>query len=384
MKVVHAYNQHRGGGGSDNSARSTIEVQRHYGMEVEVFTRSSEELPRNLRGRLQAAASVIYAPESVRSFGALLDSFKPDVVHVHEVFPLVSPWILPLCTERRVPVVMTCVDYRMTCPIVTHLYDGEICTQCTGGREYWAVLKNCRQNVPESITVALYNVLVRKRKLFSDHVSRFIAPSEFTRSWLIEYARIEPDRITTVSPVVAIPESETDPGVGAYVAYAGRFTPEKGIQTLLEAARLCNCPFRFARAENSLGNIKISPEFEVVVTRSREDLSAFFRGARMLVVPSIWFEAFGLTGAEAMGHGLPLVASRLGSLTLLVQDGIDGLLFEPRNARDLAHKIQHLWDRPELCRQLGRAARKKAVSYWTAEHHFACLKNVYEDLCASR
>ena len=384
MKVVHAYNQHRGGGGSVNSTRTTIEVLRRYGMEVEVFTRSSEDLPRNFRGRLQAAASVIYAPGSVRDFGTLLDSFKPDVVHVHEVFPLVSPWILPLCTERRVPVVMTCVDNRMTCPIVTHLYDGEICTQCTGGREYWAVFKNCRQNVPESITVALYNVVVRKLKLFSNHVSRFIAPSEFTRNWLIEYARIAPDRITTVSPVVAIPENETDPGTGGYVGYAGRFTPEKGIQTLLEAARMCNLPFRLARAENSLVKEQIPPGFEVVVTRGREDLSTFFRGARMLVVPSIWFEAFGLTGAEAMGHGLPLVASRLGSLSCLVQDGVDGLLFEPRNPRDLADKIRYLWDRPELCRQLGRAARKRVVSFWTAEHHFACLKNVYEDLCPSR
>ena len=381
MRIIHAYNQHRGGGGSDNSTRTTIDVLRRHGMEVEVFTRSSEELPRNLQGRLQAATSVLYAPESVREFSSLLDSFKPDVVHVHEIFPLVSPWILPLCSERGVPVAMTCVDYRMTCPIVTHLSDGQICTKCAGGREYWAILKNCRENLAESVTVATYNVLVRKLGLFSKHVSRFIAPSEFTRSWLIEHAGIEPSRITTVSPVVSIPEDEADPGCGEYVAYAGRFTPEKGIDTLLEAARLCGAPIKLARAANSLIKMEVPPDVGVVVTRSREELAAFFRGARMLVVPSIWFEAFGLVAAEAMAYGLPIVASRVGSLSHLVEDGVEGLLFEMGNPRDMADKINFLWNKRDLCRDLGRAARKKAVTSWTAGHHHQNLKKIYEDLC---
>src|SRR6266496_1077721 len=124
MRVLHAYNQHRGGGGADNVARATIEISRRQGLEVQVFTRSSEDLPRNLLGRFRAGTSAIYAPGSVRNFAKLLDTFRPDVVHIHEIFPLVSPWILPLCTRRRVPVVMTCVDYRLTCPVVTHLYNG--------------------------------------------------------------------------------------------------------------------------------------------------------------------------------------------------------------------------------------------------------------------
>jgi glycosyltransferase involved in cell wall biosynthesis len=381
MKVLHAYNQHRGGGGSDNSTRTTIEVLRRHGMEVQVFTRSSEDLPRNLRGRFQAATSAIYARGSVRAFAALLDSFKPDVVHAHEVFPLVSPWVLPLCTRRGIPVAMTCVDYRMTCPIVTHLYNGQICTRCTGGHEYWAVLKNCRNNLPESLIVSLYNTMVRKLDLFRHHVGRFIAPSDFTRSWLIEHASIDPARITTVSPVVELPESACDPTTGSYVAYAGRITPEKGIATLLETARLSELPFRLSHSVHGLVTMRIPPEVGVDVTRSRDELSAFFRGARMFVLPSIWFEAFGLAAAEAMGHGLPVVAARLGAMTALVEDGVDGLLFEPGDARDLSEKVKRLWNDPELCRRLGRAARRKAVSLWSTEQHVQRLSAVYEELC---
>jgi glycosyltransferase involved in cell wall biosynthesis len=122
----------------------------------------------------------------------------------------------------------------------------------------------------------------------------------------------------------------------------------------------------------------------VVVTRSREDLDAFFRGARMFVLPSIWFEAFGLVAAEAMGHGLPVVASSIGAVSELVEDGVDGLLFEPGNARDLREKVKRLWDDPQLCRRLGQAARRKAVSLWSTERHVQRLRSIYEDLCARR
>ena len=86
---------------------------------------------------------------SVREFCALLDSFQPDIVHAHELYPLVSPWILPECTRRGIPVVMSCVDFRLTCPLVTHARQGQVCTKCVGGREHHAVLNNCRGSLPE-------------------------------------------------------------------------------------------------------------------------------------------------------------------------------------------------------------------------------------------
>src|SRR5438128_4851324 len=125
MRILFAYNQHRGGGGSDNFARATIEICRQYGLEVEVFTRSSEDLPDNIAGRLKAATSAVYASDSVKGFVKLADSFKPDIVHIGEVFPLVSPWILPECSRRRIPAVMSCMDYRLTCPTVNHFWNGK-------------------------------------------------------------------------------------------------------------------------------------------------------------------------------------------------------------------------------------------------------------------
>jgi glycosyltransferase involved in cell wall biosynthesis len=380
MRVLHAYNQHRGGGGANNATRATIDVLRQHGLDVEVYTRSSEEIAGPL-ARLEAGISAVYAPRSVRRFEALLDRFQPDLVHVHELFPLVSPWILPRCRRRNLPVVMSCVDYRTTCPVVTHLRGGRVCTSCVGGREHWAVIKNCRGNLLESTAAAAYTMLVRSLKLFSSNVSRFVAPSAFARNWLIEHSGIMPERITAIAPTVDIPAGAADPTQGSYVAFAGRFAEEKGVSVLIEAAGLSGVPVRLARNARSLVGLELPPDAQVVVTDSYESLSRFYRGARFLVFPSIWFETFGLVAAEAMGHGLPVIASRLGAMRELIEDQVDGLLFEPGNARDLADKILTLWNDPQRCREMGRAARLKADRLWSATRHYEKLIAVYEDLC---
>ncbi len=378
MRVLYAYNQHRGRGGAENFIQGVIETSRAAGLEVETFTRSSEDLPKNLLGRVQAAAGAVYAAGAVRDFRALLGSFQPDIVHVYELFPLVSPWILPECTKRGIPVVKTCVDYRLTCPTVTHLRDGRICTLCTEKGPFQALRHNCRNSLPESLTVAFYGAMTGRLRLFKDHVSHYIAPSEFSRRWLQEKAEIAPDRISAITPFVEIPKTAADPAQGSYVAYAGRFTPEKGIETFIQAAKRCGLPFRACRHESSQVSVGLPPEVEEVVTRGKRDLDEFYRGARFLVFPSVWFETFGLVGAEAMSHGIPIVVSRLGALGELVEDGRDGLHFEPGDAADLAEKTLRLWNDPELCRRLGAAARLKAQREWTAERRLRRLLQVYE------
>ena len=377
MRVLHAYNQHRGGGGSNNATRATIDLCRADGIETEVFTRRARDLPAHFGGRLRAALTALSGRRTVREFESVLEAFRPDVVHIHEIFPLVPPWILPACTARGVPVVASCVDYRLTCPVVTHLRNGQICTRCVGGRPYWAAISNCRGNRAESATMALYAGLVGASGIYRRHVARLIAPSEFTRSWLIQHLPMTPDAVTAIAPAVDMPRAAADAGLGTYVGFAGRFSPEKGIETLLDAGKACGLPLRFARNAESLVTVNVPAEL-TVVTRTRDDLAQFYRHARMVVVPSIWFETFGLVGAEAMSHGIPVVAARIGAVEELVSDGEDGLLFEPGNARDLAEKIRLLWDDPELCRRLGAAARAKAEQRWSTERHVERLRAVYE------
>ena len=382
LRVLHVYTEHRGKGGAERFAEVNMDISRRMGIHIDKFTKDSSGLPPNLLGKLQAGVGAIFNPASLREFRLKIDAFQPDVVHLYDYFPLISPWIVPMCAERGIPVVMHCVHYRLTCPTATHFSRGELCTRCTGGHEYWAVIRNCRNNLPESLTVAVHNAMLRYLEPLTKHISRFIAPSEFTREWLIEHTGVEAERISTVMPFVDIPPVATDAGQGAYIAFAGRFAPEKGIPTLLQAAKLTGLPFRFCRNQDHAVDVKLDGSVEEVVTRTRGDLEAFYREARMLVFPSLWFETFGLVGAEAMSYGVPVVAARIGALSNLVDDGVNGLLFEPGNAEDLAEKVTRLWNDRELVRRLGRAAREKVLAHWTVDRYFERLSTVYDEVTA--
>ncbi len=382
MRIVYAYNPSRMGGGSNNGTRATIELARRNGCEVEVFSRDSKQLPPGWRGRLAGGARLVYPREPVRAFSELLDRFKPDVVHAYELFPLVSPWILPQCSRRGIPVVMNCDDYRLTCPVMTHLREGKLCTECADHGEYRSVVRNCRQNVAESVTYALYNTMTRKLRLFADHVTRFVVLSEFTRRWFIEHAGIGGERISVVSPVIPVPETAADPGLGSYAAFAGRFVPEKGIPVLLEASRRSGVPVRLCRDKNFFSTVSLPEGVQVTIAQDRAELDQFYRKARMFILPSTWFETFGMVGAESMAHGIPVIASRLGAMASLVRDGVDGLLFEAGNAGELAEKMRRLWDDADLCRQLGRAAHENASAHWGPAAHWKRLVQVYAEVRA--
>ncbi len=377
MRILHVFTQPRSGGGSVRTSLLTVDLCRANGIDTELFTRRSIDVPEGLAGRLAAATSAIHSPRSLREFADCLDRFRPDLVHASELFPLISPAVIRLCGLRRIPVVMTCDDFHLTCPVRTHYRRGSVCTRCTERGEHWAVLLNCRGNFPESLVNAAHSALVRLLGLYRKHVTMFVTGSPFARDWLVRHAGLDPDRITVLPyPLTEYAATPADPAAGTYVAFAGRMVPEKGIDILLRAGEIAGLPVKLSRNEHHFCTVDLPPGTEVVVTRGREDLSAFYRGARILAVPSRWFETFGMVGAEAMGHGIPVVASRLGALTDLVRDGQDGLLFEPGNAADLATKLRMLWDDPALCRRLGLAGWEK-VSRWTTGAFFQAMTEVY-------
>ncbi len=378
LKVLHAFNRHRGGGGSDNAWDASIQLCREHGLDVATFSRDSRELPDGVAGKCRAFAGGIYSREAVRDFVQALESFQPDVVHAHELYPLISPWILPECTRAGVPVVMTCYDFRLTCPMATHFRKGEVCLKCLGGREYWAVLKNCRGNWAESLAYALRSAVARRFRLFTDHVSHFIALAEFSRQWMMTEAGVQEDRIGIVPCAIPLPEERSEPAKGEYVGFAGRFVPEKGVELLIEAARKTGIPIKLAGNEPSHPAIRCGDPVECVMTASRQELIDFYLGARLLVVPSIWYEVFGIVAAEAMSLGVPVIAARIGGLQATIEDGVTGLLFDSGDVSDLAEKMERLWHDPQRCQSMGEAGRMHVAERFSGSAHVAGLLDAYQ------
>lgn len=386
MRILHANNVRRGSGGSTRSCEASIAALRRAGVEVDVFLRDSKDIGGGVAGKLGALLDGLHGAAVVRDFAARLRERRPDVVHVHELFPLIPPRILAACAEAGIPVVMTCYDYRLTCPVATHRVRGEACFRCLGGREHWCVLRNCRGSLPESIAHALHNAAARRAGHFERHVARFLPLSGHLRDFMVERQGIDPGRIAVSHPPIRLPLAPVaDPAAGAYVAYAGRFVPEKGVEVMVEACRRLGLPMRFSGDAPGHPAVREGDDATFGATwKSPEELAAFYRGARVLVMPSLWPETFGIVAAEAMSHGVPVVASRIGALPETVVDGETGLLARPGDAADLADRIARVWNDPALARRLGANGRRRAEEEFSEDVHVARLVGVYEAVARRR
>lgn len=376
MRVVQIMNWHRFGGGSDFMARATAEILRTRGHDVYMMAHNSNAFDTSVVGRMQACVRGVYSRSARREMRDVIQEFMPDIVHVHEVYPAHSPWVLRDCRAAGVPVVMTCHDFRLTCPLSTHISRGEPCHRCTHGSTLPCFTRNCRGNRFESAAFAARAGVAKAFRLFEKNVDLFVTPSAFVREKLIA-GGLPADRLHVVPNMTRATKTVVDPAHGQYAAFVGRVAPEKGIETLTEAAWRTAIPLRIAGHAEAVPD-SVPPNVFWVGHLSGPQLAEFYANAKFVVVPSRWFEAFGLVVAEAMMLGLPVIAANAGALPEIVEHGVTGFLFNPGDAQDLARLMMTLWKDSALCRKLGAAARTKALQHYTAKQYYANLIRAYK------
>jgi len=384
MRICLVHNRYGSFSGEEAVVEATAHLLSEKGHEVVEFVRSSAEIGQMRLGKARAFFSGIYSWSAKRRMRHLLNKHRPDVVHVHNLYPLVSPSVLGKCRRAGVPVVMTVHNYRLICPNGLHMTAGQVCEKCRGGCEYWCVLRNCEGSLPKSIGYALRGWVARKRRMFLDNVTMYAALTEFQRQRLIAEG-FPAERIAVIPNMVGGDGYAAEAAGGDYVAYVGRMSPEKGVTHLLSAAkRLPDIAFKAAGGYDRMPHLpgEAPANFEFLGQLGTELLNGFYSQARMLVLPSTCFEGFPMTIAEAMVRGKPVVCSRIGGLPEIVDDGVTGLLFEPGKAADLAEKIRFLWDRPDVCRKMGQTGRKKALREYSPEKYYERLMAVYEKAIA--
>ena len=380
MKVLQVHNRYRVRGGEDTTFDATFGLLQRRSVAVCALVRDSRSIPDSPCARAAAFLTGIYSRSALKATVGLLEKERPDVVHVHNLYPLLSPSVLVACRRARVPVVMRCPNFRLICPTGELFSHGEVCERCLGGREYMCILRNCREDILESVAYAVRCMAARKLHWFTDNVAVFVSPSDFVKRRLAD-AGLNPDRLVVLPHFVSLPHGAADPVSGDYAAYVGRVTVEKGVEALLQAARQCpELPVRIAGDHSLRADLLAAAPRNVqfVGRLEREEVAQFYRKARFLVVPSLSLETFSLVAAEAMAHGLPVLASRIGGLPEVVDDGVTGLLFEPGNAEELSGLMRCLWRDAALCARLGQAGRQKAMREYAEDVHYARLIGVYE------
>jgi glycosyltransferase involved in cell wall biosynthesis len=392
MKILLAHNSYQEPGGEDVVFRAEGHLLREAGHEVSEYRRDNGEIEGYSKvRRLALIGRPVWASDSYRDFHALLRRNRPEIVHVHNTFPLISPSIFWACRKEGVPVVNTLHNYRLLCPRGNLLRAGKPCEDCITGNYWQGVVHGCYRNSRvETAPVALMLTLHHASKTWTRMVDHYIAPSAFARNQFLKAGF--PAGQITVKPNFVDPDPGQRTGDGSYALFIGRLSPEKGVDTLLRAwrklpkthtLRIVGDGSLRARLESEadgdgLSNVKFMGRL------SHEQGIEVMKGARFVIFPSEWYETFGLGIAEAFACGVPAVVSRLGAMQEIVQEGHTGFLFQPGDSDDLARTVARAWNQPEHMRRLGAHARSEYETKYTAAVNYRQLLEIYEQVIARR
>jgi glycosyltransferase involved in cell wall biosynthesis len=392
MVILLIHNFYQRPGGEDARVRQERNLLASHGHRIVEYTRQSKEITLNgLGSRIRLGAGALWSKRTYRELRSLLARERPDVAHVHNTVPLISPAAYYACQEAGVPVIQTLHNFRLLCASGYLLREGRICEECLEHTLFRGVWHRCyKDSVSASAAIALMLASQRALGTWKQRVDCYIACTEFARGKFIE-GGLSAEKIV-VKPCFVHPDPGLRTGPGETVLFVGRLSPEKGLRTLIAAwGHLgSRVPLRIAGD----GPLRTALEVEIkqrglvgvemLGQLSGENILAEMKRARFLVFPSEWYEGLPLTLAEAFACGVPLVASRIGSMIELVQDGRTGLHFTPGDPEDLAAKIEWAWMRPEAMEEMGLNARAEFEENYLAERNYQTLMRINERVIQSR
>lgn len=342
-----------------------------------------------------------YNWDSAKKIKQLIREFQPNIIHVHSLRTSGLTYsVLEPCIKNRIPIVMTLHDCFLICPIMTLVKgSGELCEKalCKGFNKFYCTINNCSvSNIKRAnFTLALFS-FINKFTGYDKHIVKFITPSDALRNLMIENNNdITPDKIITINNFLSDEEfGNIQPNYEnkGYFLYIGRLSHEKGVQYLLEAIKDLPRDIEFHivgkgpeedklkeyAEENHLDNVKFLGH------KSREEIKEEYQNCISTILPCNWFEIFGMTNVESFINGKPVIASNIGGIPEIVENDINGLLFEPANVKQLKECILKYWNNPDLVIQHGKNGYEKAKIQYSEERYYNELVNLYNDVLEKR
>jgi glycosyltransferase involved in cell wall biosynthesis len=379
LKILQIHNFYQLAGGEDSVVANERSILEQAGHRVELLSANNASIS-GVREKIRTFLNTKYNETARAELSRVLRAYQPDVVHVHNFFPLFSPSIFDACSQSGFPLVHTLHNFRPLCASATLFRAGRPCELCLDGHTYHAVVHRCyRGSIIGSLAAANMIAYHRRTHTWSTAANRYIALTSFARDKFVS-AGFPADRIA-IKPNFASDPRISDPKSRYGALFVGRLSPEKGIQTLLEAWANVDYPLLIigdGPQRDALDVIK-SPNIKYLGQLAKHDVSAAMSTAQMIIIPSLWYEGFPMVLIEALSHGLPVVASRIGALAEIVQDRVTGCLFSPGDSDELATVVNDLLRQPQNLIEYGIAARKLYESKYTPERNIVELTSIYHE-----
>jgi glycosyltransferase involved in cell wall biosynthesis len=341
------------------------------------------------RAALKVVARSIHNGEARKKIAALVDKVKPDIAHFHNIHAHLTASIIAPLRKRGIPIVWTLHDYRLICPNTSLLSKGELCERCLPNRFYEAILQRCKRGSLPASFIAMLTTLYDRFLRIPTHIDRFITPSNFLKAKLMQ-GGFDPARIENVpnfvdlSGYAGLPEKD-------YFCYIGRLSHEKGLDILIRAmARLDEGRLLIVGRGPDEEDLK---ELAAELGTRRVEFAGFQSGAELeriladsqfVVLPSRWYENLPFAIMEAFASSKPVVASRIGGIPEMVDDGINGLLFPTGDVDALAASLRRMLGDRRMREEMGRRGREKAERLYEREAHYAQLDRVYRAVIAEK
>lgn len=385
MKVFVVHNRYQQRGGEDAVVEAEVRLLAANGNEVRRFDADNDSI-QGLLSKVQVSAGQFGLPTAVKTrFRRTLSEFCPDVVHVHNWFPTLSPAVFQICRRAHIPVIHTLHNYRLLCAGATLFRNGHVCEDCIGTTfRTPGIAHGCYHESRIGTAVATAGMLANWwLGTWQNSVDRFIALSEFARRKLIEGGL--PAEKVVVKPNFVDPDPGSRSGLGGYLLYAGRLTEEKGLRVLLQCWKSApDLPMlkivgtgplqdEVHQAASSLPNLQWHGN------RSSEDVLELMGNASALICPSLWYEGMPRVVIESLAVGTPVIASHIGCYPEMIVDGETGVLFRTGDASALLNCLRNLTQKGVLA-GMRTEARRCFENNYTGERNLSLLLNVYRSV----
>jgi glycosyltransferase involved in cell wall biosynthesis len=382
MKILIAHNYYQQPGGEDQCVAAEAALLRAHGHEVIKYSLHNDSI--NALGPFKVAARTIWSLSAYHEVRSLIRAHRPQIVHFHNTFPLISPAAYYAARAENVRVVQTLHNFRLLCPNALFFREGRVCEDCLGKSIPWpGVVHKCYRG-SRSASAASAAMLTAHRAIetWQKVVDVFIALTQFSRDKFIQ-GRLPAGKIA-VKPNFVYPDPGLGAGTGRYGLFVGRLSAEKGLDTLLKAWTILSddVPLKIVGNGPLADMVKQvaanDSRIEWLGPKPTAEVHALIGEAKFLVCPSNCYENFPMVIAEAFAKGTPVVTSDLGAMAEVVDHARTGLRSKAGSAVDLAASVQQLLaDLPALSR-MRQAARQEYEEKYTVESNYRLLAAIYE------
>ncbi|MCA9730947.1 glycosyltransferase family 4 protein [candidate division KSB1 bacterium] len=390
MRILVIHNKYRYRGGENTVVQEEMNLLESHNHTVISYMRDSGDISHfTFTEKVRLLRETSWSDQTYDDVCNLIRSAKPHIAHVHNTLPLISPSVYYACADMGVPVVQTLHNFRFLCPAATFLRDGEICEKCREFNLLESVWHGCYRNSRVQSAVVAHMLHQHRKRETCNLIDAFVALTEFHRSKFIQGGL--PEEKIFVRANFTRPVQLDRQGPGDFVLFIGRLSKEKGLSTLINAWKsMPEIPLKIAGS---------GPMIECIATRLHKErikhieLLGFVNSkhrtellarTRFLVVPSNWYEGMPTVVLEAFAAGIPVLASRIGSLAEMIRDGENGCLFEPMHEPDLCEKTRSLYKDVEKLQELGRAGKATFERLYTPHAGYSSLMKLYENVLQNR